>query len=124
MTNRVTISLPGIQIHATLNCTLTAKLVWEALPIESCVNLWGKEIYFQIPVDESVENGKSTVEAGTLAYWPPGNALCIFYGPTPASTGEEIRPSSPVTVVGQVIGNLNALSQVKSNSLVKIEPRV
>ena len=50
-------------------------MIWEALPIESRVNLWGKEIYFQIPVDKSVEDGKSVIEAGTLEYWPPGNAL-------------------------------------------------
>ena len=124
MKHRITLTLPSIQIHAELNSTRTAKLIWEALPIESHVNLWGKEIYFQIPVYESVEDGKSVVEAGTLAYWPPGNALCIFYGPTPASTGEEIRPSSPVAIIGQVLGNLNTLSTVKSNSVVKIEPHI
>ena len=66
----------------------TAEALWEALPIESRASLWGEEIYFPISLSSEGEPGaREEVEVGTVAYWPPGDALCLFFGPTPASTG-------------------------------------
>ena len=69
----------------------TAEAVWNALPIKQSGNRWGDEIYFSTPVSLSEENSRAEVEIGSIAYWPPGKALCIFFGSTPASRGNEPR---------------------------------
>ena len=99
----------------------TAKAVWEALPIEARANTWGDDIYFGIPVDADPENPREVVELGDIAYWPPGNAFCIFFGRTPASRGDEIRPASAVNVFGKVEGDPKVFKKVRSGERVRIE---
>jgi hypothetical protein len=99
----------------------TAKAVWDGLPIEGRANKWGDEIYFSIPVQVGAENPKEVVEMGDLGYWPPGSAFCIFFGRTPASRGDEIRPASPVNVFGRVIGNPEVFKRVRSGEVVTLE---
>ena len=99
----------------------TAKAVWEALPIEARANTWGDEIYFGIPVKVGPENPREVVELGDLAYWPPGSAFCIFFGRTPASRGDEIRPASAVNVFGRVEGDPTVFKKVRSGDTVRIE---
>jgi len=99
----------------------TAKALWEALPIEARANTWGDEIYFGIPVKAGPENPRETVALGDLAYWPPGNAFCIFFGRTPASRGDEIRPASAVNVFGKLEGDPKAFKKVRSGDTVRIE---
>ena len=99
----------------------TARAIWEALPIEARANTWGDEIYFSIPVDVEAENPREVVEMGDLGYWPPGNAFCIFFGPTPASRGDEIRPASPVNVFGRVVGDPQVFRRVRAGEKVTIE---
>lgn len=99
----------------------TANAIWEALPIEARVNTWGDEIYFSIPVEADLEHPKEVVEMGDLGYWPPGNAFCIFFGPTPASRGKEIRPASPVNVFGKVFGDPRVFKGVSGGERVVIE---
>lgn len=71
--------------HGTLDDCPTAKAIASALPIEARASTWGGEMYFRIPVDHELEPGAGDLrEVGDLAYRPPGNALCIFFGPTPA----------------------------------------
>ncbi|MFN3346545.1 MAG: cyclophilin-like fold protein, partial [Candidatus Bipolaricaulaceae bacterium] len=73
----------------------TVAALRQALPIKAQANRWGKEIYFSTPVAVELEGGAEVVEKGTIGYWPPGKALCLFFGPTPASRHpEEIRPAS------------------------------
>ncbi len=99
----------------------TAQAVWEALPIEARANTWGDEIYFGIPVKQGPENPREVVGLGDLAYWPPGNAFCIFFGKTPASRGDEIRPASAVNVFGKVEGDPKVFKKVRSGDTVRIE---
>lgn len=99
----------------------TAKRIWEALPIEARANTWGDEIYFGIPVDADPENPREVVDLGDLAYWPPGNAFCIFFGRTPASRGDEIRPASAVNVFGKVEGDPKVFKKVRSGDGIRIE---
>jgi len=91
------------------------------LPIEARANTWGDEIYFGIPVKVGPENPREVVELGDLAYWPPGNAFCIFFGRTPASRGDEIRPASAVNVFGRVEGDPKVFKKVRSGDAVRIE---
>ena len=99
----------------------TARAIWDALPLEAKASTWGDEIYFSIPVDAEAEDPREVVEMGDLGYWPPGGAFCIFFGTTPASRGEEIRPASPVNVFGRVEGDPRVFTSVSSGALVRLE---
>ena len=99
----------------------TARAIWDALPLEAKASTWGDEIYFSIPVDVDAEDPREVVEMGDLGYWPPGGAFCIFFGPTPASRGDEIRPASPVNVFGRVEGDPRVFKGVASGDLVRLE---
>ena len=118
---QIKITAGPVVVSATLNDTATAAMIWEALPIEASANTWGDEIYFAIPVAAGDEAGQEVVDLGDLAYWPPGSAFCIFFGPTPMSRGDEIRPASPVTVVGKISGDPTVFKQVASGAPVLIE---
>ncbi len=118
---KITITVKDIKMSAELNDSETAQKIWEALPIEGSVNTWGDEIYFSIPVDVGLENAKAVVSEGDLGYWPPGNAFCIFFGLTPTSQGDEIRPASPVNIFGKVIGDPKAFKKVRSGAKIIIE---
>lgn len=118
---RIRITAAPVVMEAELNESQTAQQIWDALPIEASGNIWGDEIYFSIPVEAETDNAQAVVELGELAYWPPGTAFCIFFGPTPMSRGAEIRPASPVNVVGKLIGEPTAFKQVSDGTVVKIE---
>lgn len=120
-TGKIMITVEDLKMYAELNNNETAKKIWEALPIEGSVNTWGDEIYFSIQVKVGLENAKAVVLEGDLGYWPPGNAFCIFFGPTPASEGEEIRPASPVNVFGKIIGDPQVFKKVRSGAKIIIE---
>ena len=108
-------------MEAELNDTSTAHMIWNALPIEKHGNTWGEEIYFSIPVRAQEENAQAVVQKGDIAYWPPGTAFCIFFGLTPASRGDEIRPASPVNVVGKLLGDPEEFKKVSHGEKVIIE---
>ena len=107
--------------EAELNDSRTAAAIWSALPIEARGQTWGDEIYFGIGVRAEAEAAKDIVALGDLAYWPPGSAFCIFFGPTPMSQGNEIRPASPVTVVGRVAGDATVFKKVPAGAMVRLE---
>jgi hypothetical protein len=120
MVQHIEITAGQITVDAELNETQTAAAVWDGLPIEGMANTWGDEIYFSTPIALGLEAGQEVVERGDLGYWPPGKAVCIFFGPTPASRGDEIRPASPVTVFGRVVGDTSALKMVQEGSQVRL----
>ena len=120
MPRNITISAGTVALNAQLNDTATARAIWAALPISSPGNTWGDEIYFRIPVQAEGENLNEVVDFGDLAFWPPGNAFCIFFGPTPASRGDEIRAASGVEVVGRITADAADLRQVPSGTIVTI----
>jgi len=121
MGRRVRIKAGDIEVTAELNETRTAEAIWQALPIKGRANRWGEEIYFSIPVSLEEEDAQELVSAGDLGYWPPGTALCLFWGPTPMSRGQEIRPASPVNVLGKIIGDAKVLRQVASGTEITID---
>jgi len=119
--NKITITAGDISLPAELNDNPTAQAVWGALPIEGRANVWGDEIYFGIPVRAGEEpDARADMELGELAYWPPGNAFCIFFGPTPVSVDERPRAASPVNVLGRVLGDSTLFRRVRGGTLVKI----
>jgi hypothetical protein len=91
----------------------TVDMVVRKLPIEGRAALWKEEVYFETSLKMGEEKAKSTVEKGTIAFWPMGNAICIFYG--------ESQPYSPVNVLGKITKNLELFSQVKSGTKIRVE---
>ncbi len=121
MSRRIVIRAGDVTVDATLDDSATADLIWGALPIVASASIWGDEIYFQVPVSaREDETARETVETGAIGYWPPGGALCLFFGPTPMSRGDEIRPASPVNVLGMIDGDATALRAVSSGERVEI----
>ena len=118
---RIKITAGDVSMFAELNDTPTAILVWDSLPIEASGSTWGDEIYFRTPISAEEEDAREVVDMGDVAYWPPGQALCLFFGPTPASQGDEIRPASAVNVLGRIEGDATVLKQVRSGSKVRVE---
>ena len=121
MIREIKIKAGGVEAVAELNESKTADAIWNALPITASGNTWGDEIYFGIPVQAEEEDGREVVEMGDIGYWPPGSAFCIFFGPTPASSGSEIRPASAVNVVGKVKGDPKVFKSVGSGEQVVLE---
>jgi len=91
----------------------TVEAILRSLPLEGRAALWKEEVYFEIPVKMGGEKPAKTVKKGTLAYWPMGNAVCIFYG--------ETQPYSPINVIGLLTKNLDLFRKVKSGMRIKIE---
>jgi len=108
-------------MEAELLETKTAKAIWNSLPIEAKVNTWGEEIYFAIPVKKGPEDAVDVVKEGDLGYWPQGNGFCIFFGKTPVSAESEIRPASPVNLIGKLLGNPKDWRKVKDGEEIVIE---
>lgn len=121
MGNRIVITAGSVTAEAELNESATAQAIWEALPISGRASTWGDEIYFRIPVEaEEAPDARAEVEVGELGYWPVGSAFCIFFGATPASSGDEPRAASPVNIVGRVVGDATVFHQVPSDALVTL----
>jgi len=117
----IRITAGTVSAEARLNDSRTAQAIWDALPIEAKGQTWGDEIYFGIGVREAEDQAQEVVALGDLGYWPPGQAFCIFFGPTPASRGDEIRPASPVNVVGRVVGDATIFKQAPSGARIMID---
>ncbi len=118
----IRISAGNVQATADLNDTPTADALWNALPITARASTWGDEIYYSIPVSlEEAPDAKAVVAMGDLGYWAPGSAMCIFFGPTPVSHGNEIRPASPVNVFGKVKGDATVFKAVRSGESIVVE---
>jgi hypothetical protein len=119
---KIRITAGNISVEAELNSSATAKKLQAALPITGRANRWGDEIYFSIPVQAEEEpSARADMAVGEIAYWPPGSAFCMFWGPTPASTGSEPRAASPVNPLGKILGDAKKLAAVKSGAKVVIE---
>ncbi len=118
---KIVITAGTITLRAELNDSATAQEIWRHLPIQSQASVWGDEIYFEIPVEvDQATDARADVDIGSLAYWPVGRAFCIFYGPTPASTGSQPRAYSPVNVIGHVIDDASQLRTVVHGTPVRV----
>lgn len=123
-TSKITISAGEITLDAELNESQTAKQVFDILPLEGRANVWGEEIYFEIPLQLATEtDARAEVEVGELGYWPAGPAFCIFFGPTPVSTDEKPRAYSPVNVFGRVIGDAKQLLSVAGGTMIRVSTK-
>lgn len=118
---KIMIEVEGLTVAAELNDTPTGQKIAEILPIEGSANVWGEEIYFDIPLQAELEpDAREEVDVGDLGYWPAGPAFCIFFGPTPVSRGDKPRAYSPVNVFGQVVGDAKQFKSVAGGATIYI----
>ncbi|HUS58988.1 MAG TPA: cyclophilin-like fold protein [Planctomycetota bacterium] len=109
---RIRITAGRVQMEAGLNNSATAEKLYAILPLEASAKVWGREVYFEIPMHVEHENAQAKVPPGTIAFWPDGDCLCIFFGQT---------PYSPVNVAGKLDGDPNAFDAVRDGQTVVIE---
>jgi len=110
---RILIEEAGLELVAELNESSTAGALWDALPLESAAQTWGAEVYFSIPLSCPLDDAQATVSSGVVGYWPPGRAVCLFFGQ---------QPASPVNLIGVLEGDPKALEAVRAGQLVRLEP--
>ncbi|MEN8243388.1 MAG: cyclophilin-like fold protein [Thermodesulfobacteriota bacterium] len=119
---KISIKASDMSVAAVLLQTPTAHAIYEALPLDGTANVWGDEIYFDIPLQlELEEDAREEVAVGDLAYWPSGPAFCIFFGPTPVSRDETPRAYSPVNVFGRVQGDATVFNTVADGATIRVE---
>lgn len=123
MSSKIVLTAGNLSMEAELNSSAISRKIYDKLPIKARVNTWGDEIYFPIPVKMQNEDGVSSVNIGDIAYWPPSNCFCIFFGMTPVSTENEIRPASEVTLLGKLLGKPEDWKAVKNGEEITIEKR-
>ena len=117
MARQIVFEISGHRFTGALHDTPVADAIWDSLPLETGFSTWGDEIYFDTGVQVEPDESFETVQLGDIGYWPPGRALCLFYGPTPMSGPGEIRPASPVAVFGKLDGDPRVLKQVRGRSI-------
>jgi len=109
---RIRIAAGSVVMEADLNDSATALKLAHILPVNSAAKVWGNEIYFSVPMHTDPENAQGEVPPGTVAFWPAGDSLCVFFGQ---------KPYSPVNVVGQLLGDPNAFAEVREGDAVRVE---
>lgn len=122
MPHAIRITVGDVQLPAELNDSETAAAIYDQLPLEAQASRWGEEFYFSTPLQcDAAADARAEMSVGELGYWPPGSAFCIFFGPTPASDGEEPRAASPVNPLGAITGDVAPLKAIRGDARVRIE---
>ncbi len=122
MATKIRIIISQAIIEAELFDTACAEAIADKLPMETAPNEWGDEFYFEIPLTMPLdETATRVVKIGDIGYWPPGQALAIFFGPTPLSHDAEPVPASEVNLVGRISGDPKILKKVKGASTIRLE---
>ena len=119
---KILITCGRLSFEAELFDTKTTQMMLREMPLVGNANMWGDEIYFPVPFTaELEEDAKEEVEVGTIAYWPPSKAFCIFFGPTPVSTSSKPRGYSAVNICGNILGDLSDLRSISPGEQIKVE---
>jgi len=122
--HKIIVELPEIDAEVSVElddeqAPKTVHAILEKLPIKVKINRWGDELYTDpMPVKVKEENAKSLVNLMDVAYWPQGQGLCLFFGPTPISKGNEIKPYSAVNVIGKIVSKENIARKVNDSTTV------
>jgi len=121
---KIRLDIGGVVLDGTLDdCPLAERIV-RLLPFEAMGETWGQEIYFPVALHADNSNPVTETSVGHIAYWPDGPDLCLFFGPTPKSTGEAPVTASPVTVVGTFrfeSGDLDRCERRRHGIRVRVE---
>ncbi|MGR5222439.1 cyclophilin-like fold protein [Vibrio parahaemolyticus] len=119
--HKLELIMGNLKVFGTLNNSETAQKIMQCLPFRARMRRWGGELYFALPeaIDDQGES-TSSLQAGTLAFWAPGNAFCIFFGPTPMSTGFAPVPSSEVCIIGSLDSIPKELFSIPESTQVEL----
>jgi hypothetical protein len=119
---KLKMTIGKVVIRAELFETPTANAIWQSLPFDSSAHTWGKEVYFSTPAKVRMEpDAKDVVEARELAFWVEGQSIAIGFGPTPVSTGNEIRLVSPTNIWGRAVDDVKQLASVREGASIRVE---
>jgi hypothetical protein len=113
-------SIGEVQAEIVSKNPETMDAILKALPFSGKANVWGDEVYFNIPVGAPEENSQQEMEVGDIAFWPMGNAMCIFFGRTPVSDSEKPKAYSPVNLFAKIIGDVTVLKKIKDGETIKV----
>ena len=121
MGSKIKVTVGDVELKGELADTHCAEVIEEMLPLEKNFQTWGHEIYFTIALEMELDDtARKTVEVGTLAYWPPGKAIALFFGETPDSTTKKPVAASDVNIIGS-IEEAEKLKSVKDEGTIRIE---
>jgi len=124
---KILVSIQDSEIRENINIELddtnspkTCISFLKSLPFSVTAHIWGEEIYTdESPIIQSEENAKDLVNLNDVAYWPSGKAICLFFGPTPIGKKGEIKPYSPVNVIGKIMDpDKNILSKMIEGTVI------
>ena len=125
MGRKIVIVINGRTIPAELNDSATARALGERLPVSVSFSRWGDEYYGSCGFDAPLDNdAREIMEVGELAYWPPGKALCIFFGPTPASSDERPRAASAANPIGKISGDVSVFATFGGSATAEVRDEV
>jgi len=126
-TQQIVVTIDGQDFEISLYDNPAAEALLKGLPQTIRLSRWGDgEYYGGIPVKIPTD-GKRQVffERGELAFWPPGNALCIFFDRTPVSSDDRPRMDSPGLPLGQIVkGDVNAFRAMSDSVTATLHPEV
>ncbi len=109
------------EVLIQLNESRTAAQIYEGLPLDSRISVWGDEIYFKLPLNLPPENPTTNVKVNDVCYWPQGSCLCIFFGPTPLSDSSDPVPASSVTIIGSAECEISELKEFREGEKIALE---
>lgn len=110
-----------VSIELELNSTKTAERILKILPLQQTIRKWGKEMIIETPLNLPLENATKKIEVGDVTYWPQGDSICIFFGPTPMSETEKPVPASNVNVIGKVKSSIEKLEEIEEGVKVTLK---
>jgi len=108
---------------AELDGSDISNAIWLSLPFTTAINMFGCQIYFEMPVDNADPESLTTkLNVGDIAYWPKVGAFCIFFGPTPLSGDDGLPVSNyPVVKIGKVLGDCSSMESAGDRQLITLE---
>ncbi len=122
MEKKIVIKIGNRTIEADLNNSDTSDLFYSALPKKITMQRWGDEYYGDCGIKvNAAKDARAEMEVGELAIWPDGNALCIFFGPTPASTDDKPRAISKVNPIGKISQDVSFLKDLPTSIQAEVQ---
>ena len=121
--HNINLKFSSYTINIKLRSTKTASAIKNILPFKSIVKTWGEEIYFEIPIKESLDlenDAKDIINVGEIAYWIEGKCIAIGYGKTPISIGNEIKLAARTNIWGDALLNIKELNKIKDGDEVVV----
>ena len=121
--HKINLKFSSYTINIKLRSNKTASAIKNILPFKSIVKTWGEEIYFEIPIEESLDlenDAKDIINIGEIAYWIEGKCIAIGYGKTPISKGNEIKLAARTNIWGDALLNIKELDKIKDGDEVVV----